>query len=80
MDIKQFIRPTLGIIFLLLGIVSSFIPAIPVLGVLGLFAGAFLLAPYIPFFAKVKEWVKSKDRSGKTAQAEKKLENKAEEK
>lgn len=75
MDIKKYIRPTLGIIFLLIGIISSFTPVIPVLGVVGLFAGAFLLAPYIPFFAKIKEWVKSKDRSGKTEQVEKKLED-----
>lgn len=59
----------------MIGIVSSFIPVIPVLGVVGLFAGAFLLAPYFPFFEKIKEWVKSKDRSGKTAQVEKKLED-----
>lgn len=69
-----YIRPVLGFICLILGIVFSFIPLIPVLGILGIFAGAFLLAPYIPVFHKMKEWLKSKDKSGKTQEAEEKLE------
>ncbi|MEK6475885.1 hypothetical protein WJR50_00070 [Catalinimonas sp. 4WD22] len=75
MNFNQYIRPILGTIALLLGIAFCFIPAVPVLGIVGLFAGAFLLAPYVPFFAKLKEWVKSKDRSGKTVEVEDKLEN-----
>jgi xanthosine utilization system XapX-like protein len=70
----RYLRLTLGIISMVLGIVFSFIPVIPVLGVLGIFVGAFLLAPYISVFARVKEWVKYRDRSGKTHQAEEKLE------
>jgi len=79
MNIKKHLRPILGTVALIIGIVFFIIPIIPVLGVAGLFAGAFLLAPYIPFLNRFKDWLKKKDTSGNTEKTEQKL-NEMEEK
>ena len=71
--IRKHIRLIAGIIALLIGIAFFIVPVIPVLGVAGLFAGAFLLAPYIPILNKFKEWLKKKDSSGKTKKTEEKM-------
>lgn len=74
MNIKKHIRLIAGIVALLIGVTFFIVPVIPVLGVAGLFAGAFLLAPYIPVLNKFKEWLKQKDSSGRTQQTEQKME------
>lgn len=79
MNIKKHIRLIAGIVSLLIGIAFFIVPVIPVLGVAGLFAGAFLLAPYIPILDRFKEWMKKKDSSGNTEKTEKKM-NELEEK
>jgi len=73
MEIRKHIRLIAGIVALLIGIAFFIVPVIPVLGVGGLFAGAFLLAPYIPILNKFKEWLKKKDSSGKTQETEEKM-------
>ena len=73
MEIRKHIRLIAGIVALLIGIAFFIVPVIPVLGVAGLFAGAFLLAPYIPILNKFKEWLKKKDSSGKTQETEEKM-------
>mgnify|MGYP006302608259 CR=1 FL=1 len=74
MNIRKHIRLIAGIIALAIGIAFFIVPIIPVLGVAGLFAGAFLLAPYIPILNRFKEWMKEKDSSGKTERTEEKME------
>lgn len=74
MNIRKHIRLIAGIIALAIGIAFFIVPIIPVLGVAGLFAGAFLLAPYIPILNRFKEWMKKKDSSGNTEKTEEKME------
>lgn len=74
MNIRKHIRLIAGIIALSIGISFFIVPVIPVLGVVGLFAGAFLLAPYISILNRFKEWMKEKDSSGKTEKTEEKME------
>lgn len=74
MNIRKHIRLIAGIIALAIGIAFFIVPIIPVLGVAGLFAGAFLLAPYIPMLNRFKEWMKKKDSSGNTEKTEEKME------
>lgn len=73
MHIKKHIRLVAGIVVLLLGIAFFIVPAIPILGIVGLFAGTFLLAPYIPVLNRFKEWIKKKDSSGRAQQTEQKM-------
>ncbi len=73
MHIKKHIRLVAGIVVLLIGIAFFIVPVVPVLGVVGLFTGTFLLAPYIPIFNRFKEWIKKKDSSGRTQQTEQKM-------
>ena len=73
MNLKKNIRLIAGIVSLIIGIAFFIVPIIPVLGVAGLFAGAFLLAPYIPVLNKFKEWLKKKDSSGNTEKTEQKM-------
>ncbi len=79
MNIRKHLRLIAGIIAMIIGIVFFAVPIIPVLGIAGLFAGAFLLAPYIPILNRFKEWLKKKDSSGKTDKTEEKM-NELEEK
>jgi len=73
MEIRKHLRLIAGIFALIIGVTFSIVPVIPVLGIAGLFIGAFLLAPYIPILNKFKNWLKKKDSHGHTEKTEEKL-------
>jgi UPF0716 family protein affecting phage T7 exclusion len=74
MNIRKHLRFISGIVALIIGAVSMFLPFLP-LGYIMLFVGAFLLAPKIPFLRKFMKWIKKKDNSGKLEKAEDKVED-----
>ena len=74
MFFEKHARLIAGIVALIVGIICTIVPLIPVLGVAGLFAGAFLLSPYVPILDRFKEWLKKKDSSGHTEKTEEILE------
>lgn len=47
------VRIGTGIAFLLLGLAGLFLPLLQ--GILMIALGAFLLAPYVPFFARIRD-------------------------
>ena len=49
------VRIVLGSVCIVLGIVGLFLPILQ--GILFLVLGIVLLAPYIPFFARVRDWI-----------------------
>jgi hypothetical protein len=78
----SYIRPVLGTIVLIIGLVSMVLPFLP-LGYLFSFGGLFLLAPYIPVLKRFLSYLKKKDNkgrvekaTGKFSHAEEKLERK----
>jgi len=74
----KYIRIGLAVLLLALGAVFMLIPVIP-LGYILLFAGLFLLVPYIPFLNKWLSFLKKKDHKNRINKAEEKI-NKVEDK
>jgi uncharacterized membrane protein YbaN (DUF454 family) len=65
----QYSRIVYGFIFLILGIVFSLLPMIP-LGYVFLFASLLLLAKKVPALNKWIRWLKMKDKSGSLKKVE----------
>ncbi|MCU0571433.1 MAG: DUF2892 domain-containing protein [Syntrophobacteraceae bacterium] len=55
---RRIIRITLGVVFIVLGILGLFLPVLQ--GVLFLIIGVFLLASQIPLFARIFCWIQEK--------------------
>ncbi len=69
---KEYIRLVAGIIILILGLIFMLVPFIP-LGYVFLIAGLFLLSYKIPFFRKIIDKIKRKDKKGRVEKVEKKI-------
>jgi len=52
--VRAILRITAGWIFLVLGLLGLFLPLLQ--GILFLAIGAYLLAPHVPFFARLRAW------------------------
>lgn len=74
---KKYLRPVAGGIILLLGAVFMIVPFIP-LGYIFLFGGLFLLSTEIPFFKKLLNKAKSKDKKNRIEKVEKIVDEKEE--
>ncbi len=74
---KKYLRPVVGGIILLLGIVFMVVPFIP-LGYIFLFGGLFLLSSEIPIFKKWLSKAKSKDKKDRIEKVEDKVDKKEE--
>ncbi len=69
---KKYIRLVAGILILVLGSIFMLVPFIP-LGYLFLIAGLFLLSYKIPFFRKLIDKIKRKDKKGRVEKVERKV-------
>ncbi len=69
---KKYIRPVTGLIIFVAGIVLMLIPFIPA-GYILIIAGAFLLAPEIPFMKRFLGKLKKWDHSHRIEKAEQKV-------
>ena len=69
---KKNLRYIVGGLVLLFGAVFMFIPFIP-LGYILLAAGAFLLAPTVPFLRKVLKYIEKKDKKNRVKKLEDKI-------
>ncbi len=74
---KKYIRPVVGGIILLLGIVFMVVPFIP-LGYIFLFGGLFLLSSEVPIFKKWLNKAKGKDKKNRIEKVEKAVDEKEE--
>ncbi|MFW5707184.1 MAG: hypothetical protein ACOC12_04630 [Bacteroidota bacterium] len=70
-----YIRPIAGTIVLIIGLVSMFLPFLP-LGYLFSLGGIFLLAPYIPFLRRFLSFMERKDDKGRVKKATEKVSEK----
>ena len=61
---KKYIRPVVGAVILLLGLIFMFVPFIP-LGYIFLFGGLFLLSTVVPVFKKWLKKAQSKDKKNR---------------
>jgi uncharacterized membrane protein len=71
---KKYLRPTAGVICLVLGSVFMLIPFIP-LGYILIFAGLFLLAAEIPFLRKYIDKIRKRDAKGRVDKVERSVEH-----
>lgn len=70
----KYIRPVLGVLILLVGLISMFLPFLP-LGYLFTFGGLFLLAPNIPVLNKLINRLEEKDDKGRVEKAKDTISN-----
>jgi membrane protein implicated in regulation of membrane protease activity len=68
----NYIRPVLGIIVLIIGLVSMVLPFLP-LGYLFTLGGVILLAPDIPFLKRFISFLEKKDKKGRVEKATEKF-------
>jgi|GEM_PF-2526735 len=66
---SKYVRPVIGSLCILFGIVFMAVPFIP-LGYILLFGGLFLLTPYIPGADKLLNKIKSKDKKNRVENAQ----------
>ncbi len=69
---RKYIRPVIGIIIMIAGIVFMLIPFIPI-GYILILVGAFFLAPEVPAVGRMIDKLKKKDKKNRIAKAEKKF-------
>jgi uncharacterized membrane protein YbaN (DUF454 family) len=69
---RRYIRPIIGGLLFLIGVVFMFLPMIP-LGYLVLGASAVVLAPLSPPFRHLLRWLEERDSSGRVETVEKKI-------
>lgn len=55
---KLVLRHAVGWLFIVLGILGCFLPILQ--GILFLAIGVFLLADYVPFFGRIRDWIHRK--------------------
>jgi uncharacterized protein len=66
-QMTHFLRIACGWSFIVLGVVGLFLPLLQ--GVLFLVVGITLLAPYVPLFSRLREWLARRfPRAGKMAE------------
>jgi len=70
--IKNNLRIISGVFFLLLGVATFWIPFFVISHVF-LFAGAYLLSPFIPVLEKFIDWLRKKDKNNRFEKTEKKI-------
>lgn len=68
----RYIRPVIGAILLLIGLVSMFLPFLP-LGYLFSLAGLVLLASRIPILQRLLSYLEKKDKKGKVKEVNEKI-------
>lgn len=69
---RKYIRIGLGVILLILGVVFTLVPFIP-LGYIFLVGGLFLLAYEIPALKKILNKIKARDHKGRVEKVEQKM-------
>lgn len=76
----SYIRPVLGSIVLIIGLISMVLPFLP-LGYIFTLGGIFILSPYIPYLKRLIAYLEKKDKKGRVKKANEKfseIEKKAE--
>jgi hypothetical protein len=68
----SYIRPVLGSIVLIIGLVSMVLPFLP-LGYIFTLGGIFILSPYIPYLKKLISYLEKRDKKGRVKKANQKF-------